>query len=284
MKQYLELLQKVYERGEAFYNRENEDLSTYRLFGQTLEFNFNDGFPIITTKEIKYKQIIGELLGFLKGYNTIEQFHSLGCTLWDANAKAWKYGDGNDLGRIYGVQWRSYGKSFDQITNLIESIKVNPTSRRHIVSAWSPLDVQFGNMCLPPCHVMFQCHVNPSLKEISLTMFQRSGDMFLGVPFNITSYALLLTIIGTMTGYTPKKLTITIGDAHIYHSHLNQVSEQLTRSFLSRDNLKINVNELLLTNPELSVPVILDKLIPEDIDITGYDYHPFIPAPMIVTN
>ena len=222
MKQYLDLLDYVLRNGTRKEDRTGT--GTINIFGYQMRFNFDDGFPLLTTKKLHLKSIIYELLWFLKGDTNIKYLNDNGVTIWN------EWADKNgDLGHIYGYQWRSWpsgrGKYIDQISCLIDSISNNPDSRRHVVSAWNVGDLE--NMALPPCHVLFQFYVENN--TLSCQLYQRSADIFLGVPFNIASYSLLLSMIAQVTKLKPKEFIHTLGDAHIYINHINQVKLQLSR-------------------------------------------------------
>ncbi|MCA9386485.1 thymidylate synthase [Candidatus Dojkabacteria bacterium] len=271
---YLEQLKFVLDNGIKRGNRTGVD--TIGVFGLQARYDLRNGFPAITTKKLFFKSLKAELLWFLEGSNNYKRLNELGSKIWDANAEAdyWKPKakfDG-DVGRVYGVQWRSWrapdGSEIDQIKNAIERIKTKPTDRRIIVSAWNPGEID--EMALPPCHIMFQFYVEEN-KYLSLQMYQRSADMFLGVPFNIASYSLLLAMIAQVTGLEPKEFIHVIGDAHIYENHIDQVQEQLSRK-------PYNPPELWL-NPEI---MDIDKFSMKDIKLKEYDYHPSIKADMAV--
>ncbi|MCA9381002.1 thymidylate synthase [Candidatus Dojkabacteria bacterium] len=273
-KTYLEQLKFVLDNGKKRGNRTGVD--TIGVFGMQARYDLREGFPALTTKKLFFKSLKAELLWFLEGSSDYKRLNELGSKIWDANAKAdyWKPKakfDG-DVGRVYGVQWRSWrtpdGTEIDQIKNAIERIKTKPTDRRIIVSAWNPGEID--EMALPPCHIMFQFYVEEN-KYLSLQMYQRSADMFLGVPFNIASYSLLLAMIAQVTNLEPKEFIHVIGDAHIYENHIEQVQEQLSRK-------PYNPPELWL-NPEIKD---IDKFSMSDIKLKEYDYHPPIKADMAV--
>ena len=223
MKHYLNLLENILHNGMKKEDRTGT--GTYSTFGYQMRFNLQDGFPLLTTKKLHWKSIVHELLWFLKGDTNIKY-------LQDNNVRIWnEWADENgELGPVYGKQWRSWegkdGKTFDQMKNLINEIKNNPDSRRLIVSAWNVGEID--EMALPPCHLLFQFYVNDG--KLSLQLYQRSADVFLGVPFNIASYSLLLMIIAKECGLEPYEFIHTLGDAHIYTNHLEQVKEQLGRT------------------------------------------------------
>jgi thymidylate synthase len=223
MKQYLDLLSHVMEKGVEKSDRTGT--GTRSVFGYQMRFDLSDGFPVLTTKKLHLRSIIYELLWFLQGNTNTRYLNENGVKIWDD----WANPDG-ELGKIYGYQWRSWtsnnGKKIDQISKLIESIKKNPDSRRHIVSAWNVGDLD--EMNLPPCHVMFQFYVANG--KLSCQLYQRSADIFLGVPFNIASYALLLMMVAQVTGLGVGEFVHTLGDAHIYKNHIEQVKTQLERT------------------------------------------------------
>jgi thymidylate synthase len=264
MKQYLDLLRHVLDNGVAKGDRTGT--GTRSVFGYQMRFNLEDGFPLLTTKKLHLKSIIYELLWFLKGDTNVHYLHEHGVRIWNE----WADPDGS-LGHIYGYQWRSWpdydGGHIDQISEVIDTIKNNPDSRRIIVSAWNVADIK--NMNLPPCHAFFQFYVADG--KLSLQLYQRSADIFLGVPFNIASYALLLLMVAQVTGLKPGEFIHTLGDAHIYNNHIAQVNEQL-----SREPRKLPVMKL---NPE--VKSIFDFKF-EDFELEGYDPLPHIKAEVSV--
>lgn len=239
---------------------------TKSLFGYQMRFNLDDGFPVLTTKKLHLKSIIHELLWFLKGETNISYLKQHGVSIWDEWAD-----ENGDLGPVYGSQWRSWpsrdGGKIDQIASLIHSLKNNPDSRRHIVSAWNPAEVD--NMALPPCHCLFQFYVAEG--RLSCQLYQRSADIFLGVPFNIASYALLTMMVAQVTGLKPGDFVHTIGDAHLYLNHMEQANEQLSRSPLPLPKMEIN--------PE--VDDIFDFSF-EDFALKDYKAAPSIKAPIAV--
>ena len=232
MKQYHDLLKYVLSQGQEKSDRTGT--GTLSIFGHQMRFNLEDGFPLLTTKKIHFKSVVHELLWFLKGSTNISYLKENNIKIWDE----WADSDG-ELGPIYGNQWRSWvssnGAKFDQITDVIESIKSNPDSRRHIVSAWNVGEI--NNMKLPPCHILFQFYVLNN--KLSCQLYQRSADIFLGVPFNISSYALLTMMIADQCGLGYGEFIHTFGDAHIYTNHIDQVKQQLTRDFRPLPTLKI---------------------------------------------
>ncbi|MFC3164417.1 thymidylate synthase [Ciceribacter thiooxidans] len=223
MKQYLDLLSHVLEHGSDRGDRTGT--GTRSVFGYQMRFDLSDGFPVLTTKKLHLRSIIHELLWFLRGDTNIAYLHEHGVTIWDE----WADENGN-LGPVYGAQWRSWpapdGRRIDQIANLVEGIRKNPYSRRHIVSAWNPAEVD--DMALPPCHCLFQFYVADG--RLSCQLYQRSADIFLGVPFNIASYALLTMMVAQVTGLEPGDFVHTLGDAHLYANHFEQAKLQLTRT------------------------------------------------------
>ena len=242
MRQYLEVLRDVMDRGVDRPDRTGT--GTRALFGAQLRFAMSDGFPIITTKRVSFEAVKAELLWFISGSSDVNDLRRLGVRIWDANAEAdyWKPKarfDG-DVGRIYGVQWRHWrtrsGREIDQLAEAIRLIREDPHSRRIIVNAWNPGEIE--ETALPPCHAFFQFFVAD--ETLSLQMYQRSCDLFLGVPFNISSYALLLHMVAQITGLRAGEFIHTLGDAHIYHSHLEQVREQLTREPLPLPRLELD--------------------------------------------
>ena len=264
MKQYLDLCQRVLNEGTEKHDRTGT--GTISVFGHQMRFNLEEGFPLLTTKKLHLKSIIYELLWFLKGDTNVKYLQDHGVRIW--NEWADEHGE---LGPVYGHQWRSWpdyqGGHIDQITQLVEQIKKNPDSRRHIVSAWNVAEV--NNMALPPCHTLFQFYVADG--RLSLQLYQRSADIFLGVPFNIASYALLLMMMAQVTGLKVGDFVHTFGDAHIYLNHIEQVKLQLTRD--PRPLPK------MLINPE--VKDLFDFKF-EDFQLIDYDPHPHIPGVVAV--
>jgi thymidylate synthase len=233
MKQYLELLDTILKHGVKKTDRTGTGTISY--FGYQMRFDLAEGFPLLTTKKVHLKSIIYELLWFLNGDTNVKYLQDHGVRIWN------EWADPNgDLGPIYGYQWRHWrtpdGKEIDQIANIVNALKNNPDSRRHIVSAWNPADVD--DMALPPCHTMFQFYVADG--RLSCQLYQRSGDSFLGVPFNIASYALLTMMMAQVCGYKPGVFVHTLGDAHIYLNHLEQVNTQLQREPYPLPTMRIN--------------------------------------------
>ena len=264
MQQYLDLMRHVLEHGHAKSDRTGT--GTLSVFGWQMRFDLARGFPLLTTKKLHTKSIIHELLWFLKGDTNIRYLKENGVSIWDDWADA-----NGDLGPVYGYQWRSWhapdGRVIDQITQLVEGLKNNPDSRRHIVSAWNPADIE--RMKLPPCHALFQFYVNDG--KLSCQLYQRSADIFLGVPFNIASYAVLTLMLAQVCGYKPGDFVHTLGDAHLYSNHLEQTRLQLSRAPRALPQLRIN--------PEVRD---LYAFRFEDFSLEGYDPHPHIAAPVAV--
>ena len=264
MKQYLDLMQKVLNEGQEKSDRTGT--GTLSIFGHQMEFDLSDGFPLVTTKKVHLKSIVHELIWFLQGSNNISYLKENGVAIWDEWAD-----EKGDLGPVYGAQWRSWpdgnNGTIDQIQNLIQGIKTNPDSRRHIVSAWNPALVD--EMALPPCHSLFQFYV--ANEKLSCQLYQRSADIFLGVPFNIASYALLTHMVAHVCNLKAGKFVHTFGDAHLYLNHLDQAKLQLSRDTKILPQLKLNSE----------VKNIFDFKF-EDIEITNYESHPSISAPIAV--
>lgn len=275
MHQYNDILKKVLEEGA---DREGRNGKTRSLFGLQMRFNMNDGFPAVTTKKLAFKAVKSELLWFIEGSsddNRLKELNGSERTIWTDNAEApyWapKAKFPGDLGRVYGVQWRKWqkpdGGTVDQLAQVIETIKKDPGSRRLIVTAWNPGELDM--MALPPCHMFFQFFVANG--KLSLLMHQRSCDMFLGVPFNIASYSLLLHIVAQVTNLEPHEFVHSLGDSHIYHEHFDAVKEQIGREPMALATLKLNP----------AVKNINDFKM-EDIELENYQSHPSIKAKMIV--
>lgn len=264
MKQYHDLLQHILDNGTKKEDRTGT--GTISVFGYQMRFALSEGFPCVTTKKLHLRSIIHELLWFLQGDTNIKYLKENKVRIWDE----WADENGN-LGPVYGYQWRSWpdgnNGTIDQITKLVDSLKNNPDSRRHIVSAWNVADVD--NMALPPCHTLFQFYVADG--KLSCQLYQRSADTFLGVPFNIASYALLTMMLAQVCGYEVGDFVHTFGDVHIYSNHLEQVQLQLTRDFRPLPTMKIN--------PE--VKNIFDFKY-EDFELTNYDPHPHIKGEVAV--
>lgn len=273
MKQYLDALKYIMENGVDKPTRTGID--TRGVFGMQFRYNMADGFPAMTTKKLAFNAVKGELLWFLSGSSDVKELQKLGCHIWDQNAEAdyWKPKARfeGDLGRIYGVQWRSWrapdGREIDQLGEIIERIKKDPYDRRLIVNSWNPGEL--SAMALPPCHMLFQFFVAGG--KLSVQMYQRSCDMFLGVPFNIASYSLLLHMVAQVTGLKPGEFIHTLGDSHIYLNHFDQVREQLSREPKPLCKLWLN--------PETKN---IDDFTMDDIKLVDYECHPGIKAPMAV--
>ncbi len=263
MEQYLELLRHV--KSEGIKKEDRTGTGTLSVFGYQMRFDLNEGFPLITTKEIHLKSVIFELLWFLQGDTNIKYLNDNGVSIWDE----WANKDG-DLGPVYGAQWRSWktkNKTVDQITEVIEEIKCNPKSRRLIVSAWNVGEI--SNMALAPCHALFQFYVADG--KLSCQLYQRSADIFLGVPFNIASYALLLMMIAKVTKLNLGEFIHTFGDAHLYLNHLDQVDEQLKRKPYALPQMKLNTD--------------IDDIFKfryEHFELNNYQAHSKISAPIAI--
>jgi len=264
MRQYHDLLDRILKDGAEKHDRTGT--GTRSVFGHQMRFDLADGFPLVTTKKLHLRSIVHELLWFLKGDTNVAYLRENGVTIWDEWADA-----NGDLGPVYGHQWRSWpardGGAIDQIAQVVEAIRRNPDSRRLIVTAWNPADVD--RMALPPCHCLFQFYVANG--RLSCQLYQRSADVFLGVPFNIASYALLTLMVAQVTGLAPGEFIHTLGDAHLYLNHVEQAELQLTRALRPLPKLKLN--------PEVRD---LFAFRYEDIAVDGYDPHPPIKAQVAV--
>ena len=264
MRQYLDLLRRVRETGAQKGDRTGT--GTVSVFGHQMRFDLADGFPMLTTKKLHLKSIIHELLWFLQGDTNIKYLNDNGVSIWNEWAD-----ENGDLGPVYGHQWRSWpakdGGTIDQISNLVEQIRKNPNSRRLIVTAWNPADVD--SMALPPCHCLFQFYVADG--RLSCQLYQRSADIFLGVPFNIASYALLTMMVAQVTGLQPGEFVHTLGDAHLYMNHLDQTDEQLSR--------EPRALPIMVLNPEVDD---LFAFTFDDFQLRDYDPLPHISAPVAV--
>ena len=277
MKIYLDLLRHILDHGTAKSDRTGT--GTISVFGHQMRFDLAQGFPAVTTKKLHFKSIIHELLWFLDGDTNIRYLNENGVRIWDA----WATKEG-ELGPVYGAQWRNWiasdGRRIDQISQLLEDLRNRPDSRRHIISAWNPAllpdesrspqeNAAMGLQALPPCHTMFQFHVADG--KLSCQMYQRSADVFLGVPFNIASYALLTMMIAQVVGLEPGDFIHTFGDVHIYRNHLEQVETQLSREPFPLPEMKINPERRDLFGFRF-----------EDFELAGYQCHPAIRAPIAV--
>lgn len=323
MKQYLDLVRDVIENGTLQENRTG--VRTISLPGAMLRFDLQKGFPAITTRKLAFKSAIGEMVGFLRGVKNAAQFRELGCKVWDQNANenaqwlANPFRQGpDDLGEIYGVQWRQWPaykriplsnpaaielaqsqgfakiaeaeedgeafvvlhKAIDQIRQCVDTIVKDPGSRRILFHGWNC--AQLDEMALPPCHLLYQFHPNVETKEISLTLYIRSNDLGLGTPFNLTEGAALLSLVGRLTGYTPRWFTYFIGDAHVYENHLDMLNEQLRREPLEAPKLVISDRVPEFAKTGVYEPEWLEKIEPSDFSLEGYEHHPPMTAPMAV--
>jgi len=264
MRQYLDFMRHVRDHGQRKHDRTGT--GTLSVFGYQMRFPLAEGFPLLTTKKVHTKSIIHELLWFLRGETNVRSLQEAGVTIWDE----WAGADG-ELGPIYGYQWRSWptadGKHIDQMANVMAEIRRNPDSRRLVVSAWNPVDIP--HMALAPCHALFQFYVANG--RLSCQLYQRSADIFLGVPFNIASYALLTLMMAQVTGLRPGEFVHTLGDAHLYLNHLEQADEQLKRSPRPLPVMKLN-------------PAVRDLFAfrYEDFELREYDPWPAIKAPIAV--
>ncbi|MFJ2507287.1 thymidylate synthase [Arthrobacter citreus] len=261
---YEDLLRDILAHGTQKSDRTGT--GTRSVFGRQMRFDLSESFPLITTKRVHFKSVALELLWFLRGDSNVRWLQERGVTIWDE----WADDDG-ELGPVYGVQWRSWptpdGGQIDQIAKLIDGLKNNPDSRRHIVTAWNPAEVE--NMALPPCHAMFQFYVADG--KLSCQLYQRSADTFLGVPFNIASYALLTLMVAQQVGLEPGEFVWTGGDVHIYDNHLDQVTEQLSRSPFPYPKLRLRRKPASIFDYEL-----------DDFEVLDYQHHPGIKAPIAV--
>jgi len=275
MQNYKDLLHKVLAEGSHRNTRSGETIS---MFGEFLEWDMREGFPAVTTKKLAWKSVVGELLWFINGETTLEALRHRSdlspnaWTIWDDDAKRWNQSDDyDDLGKLYGYQWRSAGGYVDQLQNLVDKIMCEPNSRYLLVMSWNSVDVAQFTMALPPCHTGFQVYVDGPYMDLMWN--QRSIDTFLGLPFNIASYGLLLEILCSMTGHRPRKLKCSLGDVHIYLDQISMVEELLSRR--------------PMTLPTVSLPNIvklddLKEMTAKDFELVGYQSHPPIKAPLSV--
>lgn len=277
MKTYLDLLRHIRDHGVRKHDRTGT--GTLSVFGYQMRFDLAEGFPMVTTKKLHLKSIIHELLWFIRGDTNIGYLNQHGVKIWNEWAD-----ENGDLGPVYGAQWRSWpapdGRAIDQLGQLISQLRERPDSRRHIVTAWNPgflpdestaphENARAGLMALPPCHCLFQFWIAD--QKLSLQLYQRSADCFLGVPFNIASYALLLLMVAQVTGYKPGEFIHTLGDAHLYLNHLEQVDEQLSREPNPAPEMRLNPERTRLEDFRF-----------EDFELSGYQAHPAIRAPIAV--
>lgn len=264
MKQYLELMRRV--RDEGVRREDRTGVGTLSVFGHQMRFDLATGFPLVTTKRLHLRSIVHELLWFLRGESNVAYLREHGVSIWNE----WADSEG-ELGPVYGVQWRSWraadGRLIDQLRQVLESIRCNPSSRRHLVSAWNVGELE--SMALPPCHVLFQFHVADG--RLSCQLYQRSADVFLGLPFNIASYALLTHMVAQDTGLAPGEFIHTLGDAHLYLNHLQQADRQLQREPLPLPRLWLNP----------AVRSVFEFRY-DDVQVEGYRHHPHIAAPVAV--
>lgn len=323
MKQYLDLVAQVIQQGTRQANRTGVD--TISLPGAMLKFDLKDGFPAITTRKLAFKSAVGEMVGFLRGANNAADFRALGCKVWDQNANEnsqwlnnpFRQGT-DDLGEIYGVQWRKWPaykrvplsngaaieaclaqgyrsiaedqeggeafvvlyKAIDQVRQCLDTIINDPGSRRILFHGWNC--AQLDEMALPPCHLLYQFHPNAQTRELSLTLYIRSNDLGLGTPFNITEGAAMLSLFGRLTGYTPRWLTYFVGDAHVYVNHLDMLHEQMRREPLPAPKLVISDRVPAFADTGVYAPQWLEKIEPSDFSLEGYEHHPPLTAPMAV--
>lgn len=279
MELWTDLLKKIIKTGEKRSDRTG--VGTLSLFGERVEWDLANGFPAVTKKKLFFESVKGELAAFLRGSSSLKEFHNFDCRIWDANCAA-EYWQSNphcqsedDLGRIYGVQWRTWqrpdGTTFDQLTHAINTIRFNPTDRRIIISSWNPGELEM--MSLPPCHLTFQFYVNGAdMEQLNLMVHMRSVDMFLGFAFDLASFALLLSLVANEVGKIPRRLIITMGDAHIYLNHLKQVELLLSREALPSPKLLLNIPQGFKTT----------DFKPGHAELINYQSHSYIKAPMAI--
>jgi thymidylate synthase len=280
MRNYLDLLEKVIAKGTRLPNRTGVD--AIMLPGQTLEFDLRDGFPVVTTRKCSLEQVKGEVIGYLRGYGNAEKFRELGCRWWDQNAnenEEWLRNPVrkglDDLGRIYGVQWRHWrspdGREIDQVIRALTLLHAQPLDRRIIITAWNPGELD--QMALPPCPMDWVFTPNPVTRELNLTMLQRSGDLYLGVGGdNVPEAALILSIFAYLTGYRAAKMTMVLANAHIYVNHLEQIEEQLKREPLPLPTFRMS-DRIAPYDPSNFNPAVIDEIEPGDLLIEGYQCH-----------
>lgn len=266
MKQYLDLLRHVMDNG--VYRDDRTGTGTWSVFGAQTRYNLQDGFPLVTTKKVHLKSIIYELLWFIRGETNVRWLQEHGVSIWDEWAD-----ENGELGRVYGAQWTDWraegGESLNQIAQVVHDIRTNPTSRRLIVSAWNPAEIR--TMALPPCHTLFQFYVNVRDHSLSCQLYQRSADIFLGVPFNIASYALLTMMVAQICNLKPGDFVHTFGDLHLYSNHLEQARTQLAREPRPLPTMRLN--------PDVKE---LEDFKFEDFSLENYSPHPAIKAPVAV--
>lgn len=326
MNQYLDLVRTVMEKGSWQENRTG--IRTLSKPGAWMQFDLQEGDPIVTTKKTAFKSAVGELVGFLRGYSNAADFRALGCKVWDQNANEnqqwlanpYRLGE-DDMGGVYGVQWRKWPaykavslncpraleqiedakskgysqlgvlddsgaetivlyKAIDQVRHCLDTIVNNPGDRRILFHGWNVAELD--TMALPPCHLLYMLHPNPSTKELSLTLFIRSNDLGLGTPFNLVGGAALLHLFAHLTGYTPKWFTYFIGDAHIYENHMDMLNEQLTREPFKAPRIRISDRVPSFAKTGRYEPEWLEKIQPSDFILEGYEHHPPLTAPMAV--
>lgn len=262
---YLDLLRSLL---NAPIRMDRTGVGTRGIFGVQLDISLDEGFPLLTTKKIHFKSVLYELFWFLKGDTNIDYLHKHGVTIWNE----WADAEGN-LGPIYGKQWRRWqgykGEAYDQLREVIRTLHEDPYSRRLIVSAWNVGDLL--QMRLPPCHVLYQFYAEPNVERLSIQVYQRSADVFLGLPFNVASYALLLSLVAQCVGYRPHRVIFALGDVHLYLNHQEQALTQINRTPHPLPILYINPTKR-----------DIDEFVPEDIQLKGYQHHPHIPAQVAV--